>query len=314
MKERDADSGLHIKYRPRTFEEIVGNESVVAGVSTLLARGEGQGEIRSWLFSGPSGTGKTTIARIIGDYLGCNERDFCELDMGGEGGVDTVREIAKTVHYAPLSGKIKVYLLDEVHGATQAAQNKLLKLLEDTPKHVRFILCTTDPEKLKDTIIKRCSCWVMTSLTKMKLLKLLNWVCECEGIKINQLVLDEITKYSEGSARLSLTLLDKVLDITDDAQAIEILKKVSAENVTLIEICQKILYPNCQWATLSKMLLGLSDQEPEKVRRAVLEYMAKVLLSKDDPRVAQIIQIFIDSWMYSGRAGMVMSFYLSTKL
>jgi DNA polymerase-3 subunit gamma/tau len=314
QQKRDIDSGLHIKWRPQKFEEIIGNEAVVAGVSTLLARGEGQGEIRSWLFSGPSGTGKTTIARIIANYLGCSSRDFYELDAGGEGGIDTIREITKSINYAPLSGKIKVYLLDEAHGLTQAAQNKLLKILEDTPKHVRFILCTTEPEKLKDTIIQRCNCWTMSLLTSPKMRQLLTWICQSEGIAIEQSVLNEIIKYGEGSARRALGLLDKILDITDEDQALEILKRISASNTNMIEICQKILLAGTKWETLSKMIKSIEAEEPEKIRRAVLEYMAKVLLSKDDNRAANIIQIFNDSWMYTGKAGMVLSFYLTTKL
>jgi len=202
---RDEQQPLHIKYRPQTFDELIGNETTIESLKSILQREKG--EIRSFLFTGPSGCGKTTIARIMANELKCSDRDLQEYNSSNTRGIDTIREIANNCRYSPLNGKVKIYLLDEIHKATNDAQNALLKLLEDTPNHVRFILCTTDPEKLLKTIKTRCSTFVVSSLQRAKIMKLLKWVCEEEKCDISQKVIQKIAECADGSPRQSLVLL-----------------------------------------------------------------------------------------------------------
>jgi DNA polymerase III gamma/tau subunit len=212
-----------------------------------------------------------------------------------------------------MKGKIKIYLLDEAHKLSSDAQNSVLKLLEDTPKHVRFILCTTDPEKLIKTIRTRCTSFATVGLQRNKIVMLLKKVCDGEGVKFSDDILAKIAETSEGSARQALVIMDQVIDLPTDEAAMEAIQKIGVNENTIMELSQALLKPATKWETLGKIIKGL-DEEPEKIRYAVLGYMATVLLNADNPRAAQIIQIFSDSWMYIGKSGLVSSCYLVTKI
>jgi DNA polymerase III subunit gamma/tau len=306
---RDASQPLHIKYRPQTFDEVVGNESVTESLKTILSRDKG--EVKSFLFTGNSGCGKTTLARIIASELGCEGMNFYEYNSANTRGVDTIREIANNCKFAPLSGRVKIYLLDECHKLTGDAANALLKILEDTPQHVRFILCTTDPDKLLKTIKTRCSTFQVKELTKAKMLKLLNWVCSEEKVKLSNEVVNKITECADGSPRQALVLLDQVIDLTDDKLALETIINSTVDEKSVLDLCQNLL-GNANWTTIAVIIKAM-DEEPEKIRNAVLGYMNKVLLSKPNDRASDIIEIFKDNWFYSGAAGLTQSCYILTK-
>jgi len=305
---RDEKQPLHLKYRPQNFEEFIGNESVTESLKIILSRDKG--EVKSFLFTGASGTGKTTLARIIANELKCEGMNLYEYNSANVRGIDTIRDIAVNCKFAPLSGKVKIYLLDECHKLTGDAQNALLKLLEDTPNHCRFILCTTEPEKLLKTIQTRCSTFQVKELTKVKLNKLLNWVCTEEKVKLNDPIINKIIECCDGSPRLALVLLDQVIDIVDDEIALQTITNNSVNEKTVLELCQNLL-TNSNWSTIANIIKGI-EEEPEKIRLAILGYMSKVLLSKPNDRIAEIIDVFSDNWFSSGRAGFILSCYLVT--
>ena len=143
---------LHIKYRPQTWDEIKGNEAVVEGLESQFSSKSKKNRPHVFLFYGPSGCGKTTLARIVKDELECSEANFNELNVANTRGIDTIREVIQFSHYSTFDGSPRIFLFDEAHKLTNDAQNALLKVLEDTPPKVYFILCTTDPKKIIKTI------------------------------------------------------------------------------------------------------------------------------------------------------------------
>ena len=302
---------LHLKYRPNTFDELVGNESLVDSLRSILARTEGQP--RTFLFQGPSGCGKTTLARIMKNELNCSDEDFHEYNSANTRGIDTIREIRSTVDYQPWLGKVKIYLMDEVHKLTNDAQNAVLKLLEDTPDHVRFILCTTDPEKLLKAIRTRCTTFQVQALQKRSITKLLKNVCKQERITVTsdfEKVLDEIARVSEGLPRKALVILDQVVDLNDE-DALKAIEKIMLNESTTIELCRLLIenVPN-KWKQMAAFLKTLQD-EPESVRYAILGYLGSVLLNNGDMKTAQLISTFSESFMYSGKAGLIAACFLA---
>ena len=301
---------LHLKYRPEKLGQMIGNESIIQSLESVLLREKGQ--VRAFLFSGPSGCGKTTIARIIAKELKCSDRDFYEYNSANLRGIDSMREIINNIKYAPLNGKIKVYLLDEFHQATKDAQNALLKLLEDTPEHVVFILCTTEPEKIIKTIKTRCTHFPVTRLQKAKIINLLKEITKKEKIEMEDKIFQKIAEVCDGSPRQALVILDQIIDIPDDESAFMAIQNMTVNETSVLELAQALLQKS-KWATVSKILKEI-DGEPEKIRYAILNYMSMVLLSKDSPRASIIMDVFLESWMYSGKAGMIQACYICANL
>jgi len=306
---------LHLKYRPVSLEEFVGNKGVVSSLKSVLERPDGVPH--SFLFSGPSGCGKTTLARIVKNLLGCSDVDFQEMNVANDRGIDTIREIEKNCSYAPFSGKIKMLLLDESHRLTTDAQNALLKLLEDTPNHVYFLLCTTDPEKLIKTIRTRCHTYQVQSLMSHDIRSLLNHVLKQEKIKdFPEKAVEEIVKTANGSPRQALVILDSVIDIQDDDEMIASIMDYNFSEKTVLDLCKALLEKQ-GWpiiAAVLKTLLSKDDgdkdaDKAEKVRYAVLGYMTSVLLNKENEVAMTTIEEFSDHFRDNAKAGLVGACY-----
>ena len=145
---------LYKKHRPKSFDDIIGQDNAIKVLKTKFKK---KSIPHAILLKGPSGVGKTTIGRIIKKELGCKGTDFQEINGADKGGVDDMRSIRRSMSKAPMKSKCRLWLIDEAHKITSAAQDMMLKMLEDTPGHVYFILATTDPQKLKKTIRTRCT-------------------------------------------------------------------------------------------------------------------------------------------------------------
>jgi DNA polymerase-3 subunit gamma/tau len=210
------------EHRPKTFKDVIGNKSTVKSLKSLFT--ENGLVTHTFLFTGPTGCGKTTFAYIIKNELNCSDFDFVEVNTGNNRGIGTAREILKTIEYAPREGDYKVVLFDEVHQSTKDFQNALLKILEDTPKHVYFILCTTEPRKLLPTIRRRCAFYEVEPLSEKNLGKLLDRVTKEEGQKLLKKVRRKLIDKAEGSPANALMLLEQIIfmESKDQLKAIKV--------------------------------------------------------------------------------------------
>ena len=239
---------LYRKYRPLTFESVVGQQHIVSTLEHAVAEGRLS---HAYLFCGPRGTGKTTMARILAKALlcekaegaraagatGCNPDGTCpectaiaegthpdvyELDAASRTGVDNVREeIINSVSFAPVRGAYKVYIIDEVHMLTTQAFNALLKTLEEPPGHVIFVLCTTDPQKILETILSRCQRFDFHRISNDDIIGRLRYICEQEGFAFDEEALEVVARHARGGMRDALSTLEQLSVFGDGSVRID---------------------------------------------------------------------------------------------
>lgn len=298
-------SSLYLKHRPKTLDDIIGNKEIVDILKNQLKE---KGNIpKSILFHGPTGCGKTTLGRIIATELGAKGADVKEVDAADFRGIDTIREIRRQSAYKPLESPCRVWILDECHKMSNDAQNALLKALEDTPKHIYYILCTTDPQKLIPTIRGRCSQLQVRQLTDKEMKILLRKVVKAEGETISKEVYDQITQDSQGHPRNALQILEQVLSVDEDKR-MQVAKRTAEVQSEIIQLCRALIQ-GASWKNVSTILNGLKTEDPEKIRRVVLGYCQAVLLKSENNTAAAIMEEFIEPFYNSGFPGVVFACY-----
>lgn len=299
----------HLMYRPDDFSQIYGNTETLESLENMLSK---KNHPHVYLLSGPSGCGKTTVARIIASRLGCVGGDYREINTADMRGIDTVRDIIKQAQFKPMEGDCRMWMIDECHKLTNDAQNALLKILEDTPAHVYFVLATTEPEKLITAIRSRCSIFAMNTLTDDEMLRLLKKIVKKEKDTLEQEVYDRIIQDAMGHPRAALTVLEQVLNAEPDNR-MEIAKRKAEEYNETIKLCQALIN-NKSWKEVAEILRGLSKQEPESIRRAVLGYASAVLTKGGTNDTAgTMLETFKEPTYNSGFPGIVYAAYFVTR-
>jgi DNA polymerase-3 subunit gamma/tau len=210
---KDSNIALYRKYRPGNFGEVLGQDHIVKAIDGALKAGKVS---HAYLLCGPRGTGKTTIARIIAHELGTSPNDIYELDAASNRGIDDVRSIRDSVQTMPFDSKYKIYILDEVHMFTKDAWNALLKTIEEPPKHVIFILATTELEKVPDTIVSRCQSFTFKKPTDSILSAAITNVAKKEGYTIEEGGASLISLLADGAFRDAYGTLQKVISFSNN--------------------------------------------------------------------------------------------------
>ena len=230
---------LYRKYRPTNFNEVVGQDKVITVIKNEIINNRIS---HAYLFSGPRGTGKTTTAKIIAKLVNCtnpvngeccnkcdnclnfkNSSDIVEIDAASNNGVDEIRELRDKVNLVPTNSKYKIYIIDEVHMLTTQAFNALLKTLEEPPAHVIFILATTEPHKIPLTVASRCQKFQFSKISNDEIVHRLSDIIKEENIKLDNEILFEIARLSDGGLRDAINMLDQLL-------------AYKSENITLIDV------------------------------------------------------------------------------
>ena len=296
-----AYKALYRTYRPASFDEIAGQEHITKTFKNALKNNK---IAHAYLFSGPRGTGKTSIAKIIAKAVNCehapvenpcNECDIClgidnntisdviEIDAASNNGVDEIREIRDKVKYLPGICKYKVYIIDEVHMLSTGAFNALLKTLEEPPKHVIFILATTEPHKIPATIHSRCQRFDFRGVSVPDMIKRLHTIIDEETIDISKEAIKVIAESAEGGMRDAISLLDQVVSYTDKKVSVEDVHDIkgTVSNEKLLVIADAI-YKNDSVEAINQLdeLISFGKESPRLVEN-LIQFYRDILIYKN---------------------------------
>ena len=291
---------LYRKYRPTTFEEVVGQEVITRTLKNAIVNDKIS---HAYLFTGPRGTGKTTIAKILAKIINCEKpneltpcgecvsctqinlkqsTDIVEIDAASNNGVDEIREIRNKVNLVPSVSKYKVYIIDEVHMLTVGAFNALLKTLEEPPAHIIFVLATTEPHKIPATILSRCQRFDFKRISPNKLVERLKFISQSENINITDQALYEIARLSEGGMRDAISMLDQVLSYSDESIDIEDVHEVNGtlSQISLSEFIENIFMGNILEALKLIDKYNDSGKNIIKLSEEIIILLKNILLHK----------------------------------
>ncbi len=305
---------LYRKYRPQSFTEIIGQEHIVQTLMNSLAS---ESISHAYLFSGPKGSGKTTIARIFAKAINCltpdvkqkpcdkcdsckeirssNSMDLIEIDAASHTGIDDIRELISGIKFSPVKSKYKIFIIDECHQLSKSAANALLKTLEEPPAHAIFIMATTDVHKMIPTIISRCQRFDFKRLQNSEIIKKLEFILKKEEIKFESAVLSLIALNARGSFRDAESVLDKCISFTGQDKLITV--KEVKELLGIVEVSQiadfiNFIMPACRQAgdknCTKEAILYInsiidSGADLQEFSKTLVFYVRQLLLLKINP-------------------------------
>ncbi len=291
-------AALYRKYRPQTFDDVVGQEPVVRTLRNAIANDQLR---QAYLFAGPRGTGKTSMARILAKSVNCAQGptttpdntchacvaiangtslDVVEMDAASQRGIDDIREIRERVVLQPVEGRYKVYILDEAHQLTDAAWNALLKLIEEPPPHLLFVFCTTDLLKVIGTVRSRCQTFSFARPRFEDLVKVLRRVADGEGFQVPEAALSQIARASKGSFRDAVSMLDQLAAATGGELTVQsVLQLLGAvDEEALFQLCDLVIDHDTAGALTFVEQLSEQGQDIGRLVGDLLQHLRHLLL------------------------------------
>ena len=294
-------SNLAIKYRPSNFEEMLGNNHIKEFFKKHFKDIDKMP--KTFMFTGGSGNGKTTTARIIANELNISDMMLFEYNIANITGVDGAREIIEEASTPSILGGYKMFILDEVHMATANFQNCMLPILEHPPKNTIFCLCTTDPQKIIKTIKTRSTTFEVENPTNRQLGPFLTTIFSKEGVEVPKDVVKEIIKKSDNSIRKSLTISNKIISLPVE-EMIASLEETATQEESAKKLI-KALEDASSWNIVSTLLKGIKKGEEEGFRQYALACYGGSLLKDGHERYSYLIDKFSYNYFESGKAGLI---------